>query len=288
MPDFDRRASAGQICIFDYEEWLARQDPMSPAEGARSWLGRTHEAVASGYAGLRASGNTSFLDESAWDEFLVCERVSTEIFTGQPITVLCGYSFDCCSAEGIVDVVHCHGHGLAKRDGRWGLFEVRSHGGIEAVGDSRHAPPARRGEELRRIVEDQLAIFIGACPERIAVKGGPVRLSGPQAAKLAILLSELTTNAARYGALGSPRGKLAVQWRVIANGSRRLHVKWTENGAVNLAVSETIGAGTQLMAGMVENCVRFFSPTGMVCEFELSLDDSDGDPPYPATGRAAR
>lgn len=288
VPDFDRRASAGQIGILDYEEWLAKEDVMSPAERARSWLVQKDQAIASGYAGLRASGNTSFVDESAWDEFLVCERAATEIFPGQAITVLCGYSFDRCSAKGVVDVVHCHGFGLAKRDGRWGLFEVRSHGGMEAVGDSRHTPPARRGEELRRVVEDQLAIFIGACPERIAVKGGPVRLSGPQATKLAILLSELATNAAKYGALVSPRGQLAVQWRVIANGSRRLHVRWTESGAVNLAVPETIGSGTQLMAGMVENCVRLFSPAGMVCEFELSLDDSDGDPPYPATGRATR
>jgi hypothetical protein len=272
MPDFDRRAGAGQIRIVDYEEWTARQDKMSPAEGARSWLARTDEAISSGYSGLRASGNTSFLDESAWDEFLVCERASTQIFTGQPITVLCGYGFERCSARGVVDVVHCHGLGLAKRDGRWGLFEVRSHGGIGA-GDSRHAPSRRRGEELRRVVEDQLAIFIGACPERIAVTGGSVRLSRPQATKLAILLSELATNAARYGALSSPGGKLAVQWQVIANGSRRLHVRWTESGVVNVAVPETIGSGTQLLAGSVENCVRFFCPTGMACEFELSLDN---------------
>ena len=273
MSDFDRRAGAGQIRIVDYQEWIAQQDKMSPAEGARSWLARTDEAIASGYAGLRASGNTSFLDEKAWDEFLVCERVSTAIFTAQPITVLCGYSFARCSARGIVDVVHCHGLGLAKRNGRWGLFEVRAHDGMDAAGHSRHPRSAGRREELRRVVEDQLAVFVGACPERIALTGGPVHLTRAQAAKLAVLLSELATNAARYGALSSPGGKLAVRWRVIANGSRRLHIRWTESGVANVAAPETIGAGTQLLAGTVENCVRFFSPTGMACEFELSLDN---------------
>ncbi len=39
MADFDRRASAGQIGIFDYEEWLAKQDAMSPAERARQLAG---------------------------------------------------------------------------------------------------------------------------------------------------------------------------------------------------------------------------------------------------------
>jgi anti-sigma regulatory factor (Ser/Thr protein kinase) len=272
LADFDRRAKAGQISIVDYEEWLAKQDMMGPVERARSWLARTDEAIASGYAGLRASGNASFLDESAWDEFLVCERAGTEFFTGQRITVLCGYGFDRCSAKAVVDVVHCHGLGLAKRHGGWGLLEVRSHGGMQAARqDHRHAPSAGQEEELRRVVEDQLAMFIGAHPERIALKGGRVDLSRPQATKLAILLSELTTNAAKHGALASPSGKLAVQWRIVSNGSRRLHVEWTESGVANLAVPETVGSGTQLMAGIAENCVRLFGPAGMVCAFELSL-----------------
>jgi anti-sigma regulatory factor (Ser/Thr protein kinase) len=278
MADFDRRAGAGQIGIFDYEEWLASQDPMSPAERARSLLVQKDRAVASGYAGLRASGNTSFLDESAWDEQLVCERASNAIFAGQPITVLCGYSFDRCSAKGAVDVVHSHALGLAKRRGRWSLFEVWSHGepsNAGAGGRDRIASSARDRGDLRRLVEDQLAIFIGACPGRIALKGSRVQLSRSQATKLAILFSELATNAAKYGALSWPRGKLAVHWRVVVNGSRRLHVRWMESGADKLAVPEQAGSGTQLMAAMAENCVRVFNHTGIVSTFELSLDGSD-------------
>jgi hypothetical protein len=278
MADFDRRADAGQVCIFDFEEWSAKQDMMSPAERARSWLARTNEAIASGYAGLRSSGNTSFLDESAWDEQLICERAATAIFPGQPIVVLCGYSFDRCAAKEVVDVVHSHALGLAKRRGRWSLFEVRGHGGgspnAGVGGRDRIAPSARQRAELRRLVEDQLAFFIGACPGRIALKGGRVQLSGSQATKLAILLSELVTNAAKYGALSWPQGKLAVHWRVVVNGSRRLHVRWMESGADELAVPEKVGSGMQLMAAMAENCVRVFNHTGMVYTFELSLDDS--------------
>jgi hypothetical protein len=278
MADFDRRAVSGQIRIFDYEEWLSQQEPMSPVEAARSWLARADEAIASGYVGLRASGNTSFLDESAWDGQLVSERAGTEIFTGQPIVVLCGYSFDRCSAKGVVDVVHCHGLGLAKRHGRWGLVEVRHHGGeapgTGAGGHDRPAPPAGQGEELRGVLEDQLAIFIGAFPQRIALNGPRVRLSRAQAARLGILFSELATNAAQYGALSSRQGKLAVQWRVVVNGSRRLHVTWVESGADALAVPEQAGSGTQLMAAVAENCMRVFNRTGMVCTFELNLDGS--------------
>jgi anti-sigma regulatory factor (Ser/Thr protein kinase) len=268
MADSDRQVSAGQIRIFAYEELSASQAMMSPAEKAQSWVTQAEEAVASGYAGLRASGNASFLDESTWDEFLIFERNVNDVFRGRPITALCGYSFDRCSAKGVVDVVHCHGLGLARRHDRWGLFEVRSHG-------DHVAPSSPRGGELRRLVEDQLAIFIGACPGRIALKGSRVQLSRSQASKLAILFSELATNAAKYGALSWPRGKLAVHWRVVVNGSRRLHVRWMESGADKLAVPEQAGSGTQLMAAMAENCVRVFNHTGIVCTFELSLDGSD-------------
>jgi two-component sensor histidine kinase len=107
------------------------------------------------------------------------------------------------------------------------------------------------------------------------LKGGRVQLSGLQATKLAILFSELVSNAAKYGALASPRGKLAVHWRVVANGSRRLHVTWMESGADAVVVPEQVGSGTQLMAAVAENCLRVFNQTGMVCTFELNLDDGD-------------
>lgn len=273
VADFDRRVSAGQISILDHAEWYATLDGMSVAEKVRGWAQQRDGAVAAGYAGLRASGNASFVDARIWDEFLACERASNAIFPGQPVAVLCGYGFDRCSAKGVVDVLHCHGLGLARRHGRWDLLEVRSHDSVEVVGHAHHAPSAGRREELRGILEDQLAMFIGACPERIALAGTRVDLSEPQATKLAILLSELATNAAKYGALASQQGRLAVQWHVVANGSRKLHIAWTESGAVNLAVPETVGSGTQLMAGLVESCTRFFSPTGMACELELRLDD---------------
>jgi hypothetical protein len=273
VADFDRRAAAGQISILGHEEWYGQQATATVAERIETALAVKDKAIAAGYAGLRGSGNTSMLAKETWHEFMAYERATTELFKSQPMTGLCSYGFDQCSARGVVDVLHCHGHGLAKRHGQWGLLEVRPHDGVQAIRHSHAAGPARRRrEELRRIIEDQLAVFIGACPERIALKGARVDLSVRQATRLAILLSELTTNAARYGALASAAGKVAVQWHVVANGSRKLHVAWTESGAVNLTVPETIGSGTQLMASM-ESCTRLFSPTGMACELELRLDD---------------
>ena len=108
---------------------------------------------------------------------------------------------------------------------------------------------------------------------RIALEGIHVELSRGQTTRLALVVQELVVNATRHGALSSPQGKIAVQWRLSTNGSRRLYLTWAESGASNLAIPEKVGFGTRLIAGLVENYQRVFSPEGMTCTFELSLSD---------------
>jgi hypothetical protein len=78
---------------------------MRTAEKIQCWLSRKDEALALGYAGVRGSGNTSFLDESTWDEFLVYERAVNDAFKDQPIMALCSYAMDRCSADAVADVM---------------------------------------------------------------------------------------------------------------------------------------------------------------------------------------
>jgi hypothetical protein len=273
MPDFDRRSAAGQIQIFSEDEWYAKHAVQSTAEKVQGWLSQKETALALGYAGLRGSGNTSFLDEGTWDDFLIYERAINEAFKDQRIIGLCSYPMDGGSADALLDVAQCHRHGLVKRHGHWDLIEVRRHSADNSVmGHDPLATSTQQGEEVRRIIEDQLAIFIGAFPERITLKGGQVQLSGPQATILGIVISELATNAARHGALSWTQGRLGVHWRVVANGSHRLHIRWIESGMSNLTIPHKIGHGTQLLAGAVQNCVRVFDTAGMACTFELNLE----------------
>ena len=103
------------------------------------------------------------------------------------------------------------------------------------------------------------------------MQGGEVGLSGRQATKLGIVTSELAANAMRHGALSTRQGQLAIAWRAIANGSRRLHIAWTESGLGGLTIPDKVGRGTQLLAGAVKNFHRVFDTGGMTCSFELDL-----------------
>jgi two-component sensor histidine kinase len=109
-----------------------------------------------------------------------------------------------------------------------------------------------------------------AYPKRITLKGGQVRLSGPQATKLAFLTNELVIDAAKCGALASTQGKLSVQWRVY--GSRRLRITWTESGMPRFGITNERRLGTQLHADSERDCVRTLDTTGMACTFELDLE----------------
>jgi hypothetical protein len=271
IPDFDRRTGAGQLQILDHDEWYAKHAALTTAEKIQCWLSLKDAGAGLGYSGLRCSGNTSFLDEGTWEEFLVYERAVDEAFRDQPIIALCSYEMDSCPAGAVADVLHCHQFGLAKGHGRWRLIEGRSHDhqSTAAAGHDCITTFGRRGG-LRQLIEDQLAIYIGAYPERIALKGGHVQLSELQATKLGPLFNELVINATRFGALSSTQGKLVVQWRIVVNGSRNIHITWTERGISSPTVRHNIELGTQLIAGALQNCRRAFD--GMECTFNLTPD----------------
>src|SRR5262249_13266696 len=175
--------------------------------------------------------------------------------------------------DAVADVMHCHQFGLTKRHDRWRLIEISSqHDKAPAVVEHESFTTSTWQGGLRRLIEDQLAIYIGAYPERIALKGGHVQLSKSHASELRRLFDELVTNAAKYGALSSTRGKLVVQWRVVVNGSRNLHIKWTESGISGVTIPYNIALAATLIAEAFQNCARAFETMGMECTFDLTLD----------------
>ncbi|MBN9047272.1 MAG: response regulator [Rhizobiales bacterium] len=63
----------------------------------------------------------------------------------------------------------------------------------------------------------------------IEITGSDARLAGNALTSFALLLHELTTNAAKYGGLSTPAGRLSID---IAVEEEMLHLKWNEYGAV--------------------------------------------------------
>jgi hypothetical protein len=277
VADFDRQVATGHIQIMSENEWLTKYGALSTTGSVQHWLSRKDGAIASGQAGLRVGGHFSSLHASMWDEFLAYERIVDEAFKGQPIAALCSYCVAMCSGSAVLDVMARHEFGLAKQRGHWKPIESwsRSPGSARTVHRRSPAnstrPSSKREADMIDLVEEQLGLYMLAYPGRIAWNGGHVALQASAVDRLRLVLCELVDNAMKHGALAAPQGGLTVKWHLAVNGSRRLHVEWTEHGMSELLIPERLGLGTHIIAAAVDNCVRTSRPDGMRWTFELAV-----------------
>jgi two-component sensor histidine kinase len=87
----------------------------------------------------------------------------------------------------------------------------------------------------------------GSAP--IAVEGADVEVAARPLTGLALLLHEFATNAAKYGALSVPTGRVRVQ---IAVDGEDLRLTWVEQGGPAIAGEpESRGFGTSLERGVI-------------------------------------
>ena len=84
------------------------------------------------------------------------------------------------------------------------------------------------GAELSTIATREFAPYSQKGKTRVRINGPQVLLEPSAAQTIAVILHELATNAAKYGALSAANGQIDLQWSHGAGG--RLHLRWTETG----------------------------------------------------------
>jgi two-component sensor histidine kinase len=83
---------------------------------------------------------------------------------------------------------------------------------------------------------------------RISIEGPPVFVNAGVAQGFALIVHELATNAAKYGALTAPSGHVAVRWSLDASREEpTLTFAWREQGGPPAAAPERRGFGTLLL-----------------------------------------
>jgi two-component sensor histidine kinase len=140
---------------------------------------------------------------------------------------------------------------------------------------------AGEGVELEDIVRDEL-LAQAADPSRVSVDGPPVPLMPKAAEVLTLAIHELTTNAAKYGAIGAPQGKVNVRWeRRPRKGQNWVELEWQESGmGTSPPRAMRKGFGTELITRRVPfelNGVGEMELTdaGLVCRIAFPLKPSE-------------
>jgi len=98
------------------------------------------------------------------------------------------------------------------------------------------------------ILRSELDAFDDGSDSRITLRGPEVTLTSQLAVSLGMAIHELTTNAAKYGALSVYGGKVEVTWSVTIDASRRtLTFDWMETGGPAVAKPTRHGFGSRLL-----------------------------------------
>jgi two-component sensor histidine kinase len=87
------------------------------------------------------------------------------------------------------------------------------------------------GIDLAAMIEDELLAHAAREGEALKIEGPEIYLKPRPAESMSLAIHELATNAVKYGALSSGRGRIDVRWeRVKPDGKELLRLVWEENG----------------------------------------------------------
>jgi two-component sensor histidine kinase len=163
-----------------------------------------------------------------------------------------------------------------------GQFQKAIEGRILALSHAhnqlsqRHWTDAELGQLLRSGLEPYLA------KGNVILSGESVQVSPHVALMISMAVHELATNAAKYGALSSPAGRVDVAWSAKGNGAvPRLRLNWLEQNGPPVQKPTHRGFGTRLLERGVEvelggSTQMEFAPAGLRCEIDIPLTN-DGD-----------
>jgi two-component sensor histidine kinase len=106
------------------------------------------------------------------------------------------------------------------------------------------------GAELSSIVAQELAPYLRSDEGRAQIDGPHVWLPTNTAQAIAMTLHELATNAAKYGSLSVPEGRLCVKWSRAADGQLTLH--WSESSGPPTKKPMRRGFGMSVIKRMIQ------------------------------------
>ncbi|WP_249159451.1 sensor histidine kinase [Bradyrhizobium tropiciagri] len=138
-----------------------------------------------------------------------------------------------------------------------------------------------QGSDLQDVVARVLQPFLLNAPERIGVSGPRVPLSPRLAVVLSMIVHEIATNAAKYGALSNHAGTVALDWEVRDEASgRMLRMIWTEVGGPPVSPPLQRGFGSRLIERSARDQLGGeakvdFRPEGVVYAVSCALNDDD-------------
>lgn len=137
---------------------------------------------------------------------------------------------------------------------------------------------------LEDVVTKTLAPYMQGDIKRVRIQGPTLPLPHDPSVALNLVFHELATNAAKYGALSTPSGRVSVSWDVETyGGSGVLDLRWEETGGPPVAPGRRAGFGSRLikrtLAVLGGKAEMNFAPAGLDCWISLPLAAAESGGP---------
>ena len=131
------------------------------------------------------------------------------------------------------------------------------------------------GVSLADIARRELAPY---ATDNAEIGGPDVTLKADAAQAMGMVLHELATNAAKYGAFARPGGRLSLRWWWLQNGTcGRLAIEWQELGGPHVSKPSHFGYGTSTIRELIPfelggTVDLAFASSGLRCQLEIPAD----------------
>ena len=131
------------------------------------------------------------------------------------------------------------------------------------------------GVGVADLIRNQLAPYVTGA--NVTIQGPNVMLSAATTQALAMVVHELATNAAKFGALSRAGGRVTINWDAPpGDGAATFTVEWREIGGPVVAKPTTAGFGISLIGELISHELGgtadlAFDPDGVSCRMAFPL-----------------
>jgi two-component system, chemotaxis family, CheB/CheR fusion protein len=128
------------------------------------------------------------------------------------------------------------------------------------------------GTEIEALARAQLSAHFNDDTQRLRLQGDPVTIPSDLATPLGLILHELATNAAKYGALSVETGQVLLSWTVETTTDDRLfRLTWQETDGPPVVPPKRTGFGGTLIERSLPGATvrREFAREGVTCTIEF-------------------
>jgi len=169
VPDLDRHLADSRMEIISARDFFLEGGIFDNEKVVAALSEKLSQISAKGYAGMRVTGDTSWLTNKDWPHFCKVEEAVNEVIGTQRLSVLCTFPLAACGPFEILDTVRAHHFALTRRYGSWDVIET-------AAVKRAKAEIVRLNEELEQRVAERTGQLIHAQTElahanRVATMG---------------------------------------------------------------------------------------------------------------------